>query len=130
MIQRKQTIFFAITAMTLLAGLVIPIFQDGQNDFIGLSKLGIAIPLITAALLAFVSILLYQTRPKQLFFGKINLAVILLAMGAIVFYEMSDRVFSFVYGILAPPIGLLFNFLGIQGVKSDEKLIRDMDRLR
>lgn len=130
MIQRKQTIFFAITAVLLLAGLVLPVFQNGENNFIGLSKLGIVIPLITASMLALVSILMFRTRPKQLLFGKINQVVILLALGVIVFYEMSDSVFSFVYGIIAPAIGFFANLFGIQGVKSDEKLIRDMDRLR
>ena len=130
MIQRKQTLFFLLAGLLALSCLFLPLFQSGEVLLNGLSQPVLMVLSILSLLLAIVAIFLYTDRVKQILIGRVNLVMLLGLMGAIFYYEYGDGVISFVMGICSPVIAIFSNILGIRGVQSDQKLIRDMDRLR
>ena len=93
--------------------------------------------ILISGLIAFVCIFFFKSRKWQMILALINFLFLFALL--YIMYAYSFKIEYFVAGTasikltpwaLLPLSLLLFNFLGYQGVRSDEKLIRSVDRLR
>ncbi|MBK8443980.1 MAG: DUF4293 domain-containing protein [Sphingobacteriales bacterium] len=130
MLQRIQTVYFFLAG---LCGLLFQYFPTVEINDIAQKPAFNPIMAGIGALISiacFLIIFLFKKRPLQATLALINGIAII---GLIVFVgmtEYSDGDFIPQLGALFPPLMFLFNSLGIRGVRSDEKLVRSMDRLR
>lgn len=151
MVQRIQTIYLFLTALCMSLAIFLPFssYLVGESTlvfnsfgFILANKQVAFMPLypilISSALFALVSIFLYKARNRQLMINKINYLLILLVI-VLMFIDfgsldsaLGDNQTKVSYGIgmFLPIAALVFNFLANRGIKSDEKLIKSLDRLR
>lgn len=126
MIQRIQSIYlFAGAIWTFLCALV------GFNSFfVGLTAL-----LIISSALAIYTIFKYNDRKKQIKLCNINLLLLILwyAIESILPY-VCDKYASaegqFSWECFLPFLSMVMYVMARRGIKADEKLIRDADRIR
>lgn len=135
MIQRIQSVYLLLAALINIGLYFTPIYHQAWADpdiWIGY---GLAISLLIAALLSLFSIFRYNNRPDQKSWVKRSMLfqLIALAFAAGVLVSMGgwgrflwDEGLS-TLGIL---LGLLFQYLALRGIESDEELVRSMDRIR
>jgi hypothetical protein len=137
MIQRIQTIYLFLVVTASISYVFMPLGNIALNEtaqvwIIKQSMPNLIVTILVAAI-AFISIFLYNNRKNQL---KVVLANILLSVGLIglFFFELTQHIgisnYSFRFGAILPIFILLFNVLAYGSIKSDEKLVRSMDRLR
>ena len=139
MLQRIQTIWLLVAGICALLTIQFP-YYSGINDpavAVPYQQLngksgGILILLvsITIAVLAFVAIGLYKNRKLQL-----RLCVIALLSEAVLIFLYYKKAANFTQGTLSLTAILhmcilLFIVLAAKSINSDEKLIKDSDRLR
>ena len=137
MIQRIQSVWLLIAGVLALLTLILPTYSGGvanTNTYQELTarNAGFFILFITVliAVLAFVAIGMFKNRSMQL-----KLCIVGIVAEALVFFLYYQKSTAFAQGtyalgaILHPIIILLFVLAG-KGINSDEKLIRDSDRLR
>ncbi len=130
MIQRIQSIYLAIAAVLCLVYLFTPSIE--VNDLINAAQnypilMGLT---VVSAIISLADIFLFRNRPLQMNVGRLNLLLILGLIGYAVFMELSDGDFTPVVGAFIPLGFLLLNLLAVRAINSDEKLVRDSDRLR
>ena len=131
MIQRKQTLWLLLAAISVLLIFYFPFGITAKT----LGMLG-----ILACILSIITIFLFKNRPLQI---KLIWATILETIGILVlqFYIANNSVEgnklvvgilgSNIYlGIFVPLLTLFFLILAVMGIRQDEKLVRDTDRLR
>ncbi|HNM32075.1 MAG TPA: DUF4293 domain-containing protein [Chitinophagales bacterium] len=138
MIQRIQTIYLLLVAIACTSFIFIP-FGELKNATSALSVLMVKnyptdmIGTIVIALIAVVSIFLYGNRKQQMKIVLLNCVLSVVFIGWIA-YGIVQHVgwsnYGFKIGVLLPVFILLFNLLAYGSIKSDEKLVRSMDRLR
>lgn len=91
---------------------------------------------ILSAVIAFISIFMFKNRKRQMTFCKINalcIVVFYLTVGVYVYSAQTKYNFVFEaaqFGLAFPLIALILNFLAFFKIKSDEKLVRSLDRIR
>ena len=136
MIQRIQTVYLFFAAVAAIAFLFIPF---GTIEFAGSTTLlkGNMNPVFDIIVgviitLSIVAIFLYKNRKTQALIVLLNM---LIAIGFIGFeaygaYTHQKDNFHFSIGFILPLFVLIFNFLAYKGIKSDDKLVKSMDRLR
>lgn len=137
MIQRIQTIWLLLAGIAALLTIQFS-FYSGINDplvtYHELSGKSAGIPIllvtITVAVLAFVAIGLYKNRQTQL-----RLCLVGILTEAILIFLYYKKVSVFTQGTYALTsilhmCVLLFFVLAARGIKVDDKLIKDSDRLR
>lgn len=150
MIQRIQSIYLFLVAVCSLLTLVFSFssYNVGESilvfDAFGFELAGkqqgfmpLYPILISSTLFALVSLFLFKARKRQLMINKINYLLILLVI-ILMFIDLntfkalidSETVVSYGVGMFLPIAALVFNFLANRGIKSDEKLIQSLDRLR
>ena len=139
MIQRIQTIYlllatFASIVMGLAPlGTIINKETMDQSLFGGQQALPILILGILSGCIAFGSIFLFNNRKLQLNIVRSNAVLIGIFMAVCIYYLVFNSVTKIDLprpGIVFPLFALVFNILGMKGIKADEKLIKSMDRLR
>jgi glucan phosphoethanolaminetransferase (alkaline phosphatase superfamily) len=87
-------------------------------------------------ILALASLLFFKNRKLQAKLTAVNFLFILGLIVMMYYYSMNMNYFNekFTGGLTflssIPLAFLVFNFLGLKGIRNDEKLIRSMDRLR
>jgi hypothetical protein len=150
MIQRIQTIYMLLTALCMSLAILLPFstYLVGENTLV-FNSFGFTLAnkqiafmplypiLISSALFALVSVFLYKARIRQLMINKINYLLILLVI-VLMFIDFGSldtalgktQAMSYGIGMFLPVAALVFNFLANRGIKSDEKLIKSLDRLR
>ncbi len=150
MIQRKQTLWLLLAAISVL---LIFYFPFGINSKTVVDSTSVTeIPLsasanqplgmlgILACILSIITIFLFKNRPLQI---KLIWATILETIGILVlqFYIANNSVegnklvvgilgANIYLGIFVPLLTLFFLILAVMGIRQDEKLVRDTDRLR
>jgi Na+/H+ antiporter NhaD/arsenite permease-like protein len=137
MLQRIQTIWLLLAGIAALLTIQFP-YYSGINDpavsYQELSGKSAGIPIllvtITIAVLAFVAIGLFKNRKTQL-----RLCVVALVGEALLIFLYFKKAQQFTQGTLSLTailhmLILLFIVLAAKGINSDEKLIKDSDRLR
>lgn len=150
MIQRKQSLFLLLSALSLMLTFFVPYGTKTnvdaltgiatETDLIASSNYLLLSLILIAALFNFVIIFQYQKRTSQM---RLCLLAVVLNLSLIVFQWMdASRVEAghrFVagilgskayFGILVPLVAVTFLLLAYNGIRQDEKLVRDADRLR
>lgn len=138
MIQRIQTIYLLLVAIACATFIFIP-FGELKNAEPALSQLTAKnfptdmIGAIVIAFIAVVAIFLYGNRKQQMKIVLVNCVLSVafigwMAYGIVQHVGLSN--YGFKIGALLPVFILLFNLLAYGSIKSDEKLVRSMDRLR
>ena len=150
MIQRKQTLWLLLAAISVLLIFYFPFGITAKTVVDSTTSAEIPLsasanqPLgmlgILACILSIITIFLFKNRPLQI---KLIWATILETIGILVlqFYIANNSVEgnklvvgilgSNIYlGIFVPLLTLFFLILAVMGIRQDEKLVRDTDRLR
>jgi hypothetical protein len=150
MIQRKQTIWLFIASLIILLTLFIPygihIESPSASNAITETDLNakttviMLVLTIASALFSFFTIFLFNNRKLQM---KLCWVAVLLDLSVLGYQwfnasqtDMGNKLVvgilgSKIYlGVLVPILSVFFIMLGYTGIKKDEKLIRDSDRLR
>jgi hypothetical protein len=145
MLQRIQSVFYFLTAITFAAlfklpfatsDAPIPQYMDDQvynvQDHIVLLGLSGA-----AVIIGILAIFLYKNRVLQLRFGYllITLAILIPLVAFLLLYTEKTALNSSVtindnLGLYIPIVAIIFAFLANRFVKKDDKLVKSMDRLR
>lgn len=156
MIQRKQTIFLLLAAISLSTLFFFPLAKfigdldslelyiykvqslvpDHVPSFPAILPLIMAFMAVLMFLIAVASIFMYKNRKMQMFLVKSGIIVNIVLIAAFFFYYVKElematgALVSYEVGtyiLLAP---FVFFTLAYRGIVSDEKLIRSADRLR
>ena len=149
MLQRKQTLFF-IVAILLLAFTMFSFFIRNENLVFNSFNLKIynngveqkflafpiAIYLIINILIDFFTIFIYKRRFAQIRFTVFSIIISIGFYGLLLFYHYwikknTTIEFSmYNYTLISPLLAAVFEFLALNGIRSDEKLIRESNRIR
>lgn len=151
MIQRIQSIWFLLTAITILCLLFVPVFTvvdkkvgyvlygTGLKEFVnGAETSTINIPLlisvVLAGLVSLINIFNFKNRTLQKRIASLN---ILLILGLSFWLSHLGKNMpggldnaEIGAGLFLPVVAIIFTLLAIRGIKNDERLIRSADRLR
>ncbi len=148
MIQRIQSIWLLLAAITILCLLFIPIIGVGSNAGYytlygtGLKATGtdgsptnipLLISTLFAGLISLVNIFNFRNRKLQIRIALLNI-VLILALSAW-FFQIINGIsgktqIDLEPGVYLSLLAIIFTLLAIRGIKKDEKLIRSADRLR
>jgi uncharacterized protein DUF4293 len=134
MIQRIQTIWLLLAAIAASATLKLPYYTGilGAKPAQIVATDGLIITLVTAAIVftALIAIFLFNTRKLQLRFCLLG---ILLEIGLLYLYYRRTSVYlsgQYTIWSIFHLLVLFFFFLASRGIRKDEKLIKESDRLR
>jgi hypothetical protein len=138
MIQRIQTVYLLLVVIACIAFIFVP-FGLARNPDATLETLVIkqVMPLMIATIIiaavGFASIFLFNNRKNQMKVVLINIVLSVVLIGLFIF-ELTQHIeiqhYIFKIGAILPVFILLFNMLAYGSIKSDEALVRSMDRLR
>lgn len=136
MLQRIQTIWLLLAAVVSFAGLKFP-FYSGTNKvgipsslLNGMSPIYLLMITVAVAVIALVTIFLYKNRKLQIRLCLIN---IILQVGLLYAYYHESQFFTsgtFALTAVLQPLVLIFLFLAVSGIRRDNKIIADSNRLR
>ncbi|SHK13629.1 DUF4293 domain-containing protein [Hymenobacter psychrotolerans] len=158
MIQRIQSVFLLLLALSMLAVLFLPLWhkadpttgQELTMTALGFSynKAGagltppgnvwlIALFAGASAAVALFEIFQFRNRFTQLRLGMLNLLLILCTLGAgFYFSTLGEQALNlkmlgtYQAGFYLPTLALMLNLLANRFIRRDERLVRSMDRLR
>jgi len=149
MIQRKQTAFLAIAAISLLLLFLFPVYgfeKDGQQIMLFIYGIGalspdfialIALNVLSIFLLVLI-IFLYKKRTLQMKLCKLATLLIAGLIVAIFYFAEDAKSFPELAGytseirpaMVSPLAALVLVILANRFIKKDEDLVRSADRLR
>jgi uncharacterized membrane protein len=143
MIQRIQTVYLLLVAGLFIALFFLPLVAFIQSDFdiiITITNQNPVLVLIAGLITGGSTgiIFLYKNRKRQ---KKYCWILALFIMGFIALFgyylwsyiqktELSSATIKLYAGTIFPFIALVLNFLAINRISADEKLIRSLDRIR
>lgn len=151
MIQRVQSLYLLLVAVLMAVTFFSPLLGLKSTDLSTLvmysegifsaEKLikptwGVISIAGMGALVAFINIFLFKKRKLQIKVGFITSFLIVFFYITLFtyFYVYTNQngleLNSAYYGVILPVIALILNFLAIRKIKSDEKLVRSLDRIR
>ncbi len=159
MIQRIQTIFLFLVAVSMLLVTYFPIWTQvnadqsqsmtlsawylthlevGADDPISTTNtFYIGILAIAAAFIALYSLSQFKKRTKQMFLNMINSLVMVVTLGIIVYLTYSANTEfnpqasgAFMVGFYAIILAMVFNIVANRFIRKDEMLIKSVDRIR
>lgn len=151
MIQRVQSLYLLLVAVLMAVTFFSPLLGLKSTDLSTLvmysegifsaEKLikptwGVISIAGMSALVAFINIFLFKKRKLQIKVGFITSFLIVFFYITLFtyFYVYTNQngleLNSAYYGVILPVIALILNFLAIRKIKSDEKLVRSLDRIR
>ena len=135
MLQRIQSIWLFLAALCAFASLKLPIYTGTDTALQNIRVEGtITVPIMMATIaigvIALINIFLYSNRMLQF---RLCLLGILLEAGLLFMYikyinQMADGTYALT-SILQAGV-LFFLFAAVKGVRKDEKLIKESNRLR
>lgn len=136
MIQRIQSIWLFLAALTMFTLFYFPIYSFPSNEILtmklGNDYLGILLAGISIALSLFI-LFSFKNRKRQLSLLWLNILAAVALLGWL-FFEINqqpkDLDGRFSIGAFIPLIVILFLFLARAGISKDEKLIKSLNRLR
>ena len=149
MIQRKQSLYLLMAVILLIFNLFNPFIKtelvyfdafkltySGADTMLNISTYPLGIYLIIVILLHLFTIFLFKNRRIQMRFTILSLLLALGFYGLLLFYHFMSKgniplnfnMYSF--GLVSPLLAAIFDFMAYGGIKRDEKLIRDAERLR
>jgi hypothetical protein len=136
MIQRIQSVWLLLASICAFLTLKLPFYAKpilpGNTYFElkGTESYLLMILTIALGVIAFINIFLYKNRVVQLRFSVLGIIIdlIIVALYLQTIKDFTTGTFSF-YWILHPVI-LVTLFLAARGIRKDQKMIKDSDRLR
>ena len=131
MIQRIQSIYLLIISLiSILSYLIFPKLNYTFSDLSFMNYLVVPY-LCLSFFVSFFNIFLFKNRGLQLNINKIHLLIHLLVLIIFSFIIYQKKInYSDIQWIITPISSVIFLFLANKGIKSDEDLIRSVDRLR
>lgn len=152
MIQRIQTLYFALSVVALIVMMFFPValFADAQREVwfylhhivIKTAQQTTSVPIyvlmpviVVVMLIALVSIFLFKHRKLQLRMAIYNMIMLVFLnifclYNIIMLAEKNHLDYRIKLSALLPLISLIFTFLAWWNVRKDEKLVQSVDRLR
>ena len=141
MIQRRQTIWLLLAAITAFSYTQVPLFAGTLPDataknFIATENLLLFALAVLIGLMAAAAIFLYKNRPMQIklaMFGLLgSIALIALEVWLLDKFKLDNAVTtgSYAWGSLLPILMIVFFIMAWSGIRKDQKLIKSLDRLR
>ncbi len=140
MLQRIQTIWLLLASACVFAGLNFPFYSgihtSGEQQYALKGTENIFFVLLTTGigLLAFIAVFMYKNRQMQL---KLSIAAILLQAGLLyMYYHYTKTIFltstynTYALWAVFQPAALIFLLLAIAGIRRDNKIIKESNRLR
>lgn len=138
MLQRIQSIWLFLAALASFAGIALPFYA-----YIGTNPVGIPSPAlhavdVTVLLIASVivgtitllTIFLFRNRPLQL---KLSLVALVVQCILLYLYYFESRKYqpgTYTLWSILQPLIIIFIVLAILGIRRDEKIIKESNRLR
>jgi hypothetical protein len=141
MIQRIQTLWLLLCALCASLAFILP-FGTSFVSEIGTERVDgeamnalknqiVTVPVIMIIINCLVAIFLYKKRPIQILLAVIAIFLIITCIGLMVYLAMFEtNGASLSYGIVAPVLALIFGLFALKGIRKDEKLVKNLDRLR
>ncbi len=150
MIQRIQSLYLLISSILMLGVLYLPL---ASADLFKVTAFGVvstggelmqdastyyfALPLVITLLITAASIFLFQNRKRQMAVIRLTFiffAFTFLLLGLCIkdvqnLLKQGDE-FSFDFAFYLPFVSFILNFLALQAVRKDERLVRSIDRIR
>ena len=135
MIQRIQTVFLALAAISNIGVYFTPIYTRAMEDPQQWIGFGLAISLVVAAIVSLYSIFLFSNRKSQIAWVKRAAFVQIISLGFSigVFFSLGGigtYLWDEAIGTGLIVLGFIFQFLALRFINKDEKLVRSMDRIR
>ncbi len=137
MIQRIQTVYLFLAALSAVLFIVIPFGQIKRDTGVETWHIYQVVPImitaIITALSSLVTIFLFGNRKLQLKIALLDIFFGIVLLGLFIFgVTQHIGIENYIFGIGAvfPLLVLLFLFLARMAINKDEKLVRSMDRLR
>lgn len=148
MIQRIQSIWLLLAAITILCLLIVPtvniIALNGEYNLYGTglksvkdanqsSNLLLMISTILAGLISIVNIFNFRNRTLQKRVISLNVLLILglsFWLSGLVKTVTDIKEINIEAGMFLPIVAIIFSLLALRGIKKDENLIKSADRLR
>lgn len=137
MLQRVQTIWLFIAAVCAFASLKFSFFtgiklmpEVTYHDLNGTSSLFLMVVTIAIGVVAIINIFLYTNRKLQ--FRLCLLGIILEACLIFIYYKMASKYSEGTYSLSAALqiFVIMFFALAAKGIKNDDKIVRESNRLR
>ena len=137
MLQRVQTIWLFLAAICAFASLKFPFFtgmkslpETGYQDLNGFSSLYLVVVTIAIGVIALINIFLYTNRKLQ--FRLCILGMILEACLIFIYYKMVSKYSEGAYSLSAALQIFVFLFFALasKGIKNDDKIVKESNRLR
>lgn len=135
MIQRPQTLFLVLSAISSFLVYFTPVYGKAMQDPQKWIGYGLAIGLALALILSIISIFKYSDRKDQIKWVKISMLFqlagigfavgVLFSLGGIGTYLWDEAI-----GAGLCILGLLFQGLANRSIKKDLELVRSIDRIR
>ncbi|MBS1497393.1 MAG: DUF4293 domain-containing protein [Bacteroidetes bacterium] len=136
MIQRIQSVWLLLTSVCVFAGLKLPFYSGTNKEGVpssllnGMSPIYLLLLTVAISVISLVTIFLYKNRNLQL---RLCLITILLQVGLIYLYYHQSTFYTggtFALTAILQPAALLFLFFAVTGIRKDNKMVKDSDRLR
>jgi len=136
MIQRIQSIWLLLAAAASAASLKLPFFYGTKNvleteyPLTGTENFSLIALTISIIVLSLVAIFLYKNRRLQL---RLGLLALLFELLLLFLYFQESNIFlkgTMALTSLLQIFVLLFLFLAARGIRADEKIISDSEKLR
>jgi hypothetical protein len=143
MIQRIQTVWLLLASIAIFASLKIPFYAgnisttavDGTivktwTELNGMSNMIANILTISTGVIALISIFLFNNRKLQLRFVVVSIFLEIILMFN---YESNIKKFvegQYSIGAFLPLLAVLLFFLAARGIRKDNKIIAESNRLR
>ena len=131
MIQRIQSFYLLIVSLiSILSYFLFPRLNFTFND-LSIMNYCVIPYLCLVFFVSFFNIFLFKNRKLQLILNKIHLLIHLLILVVFFYCFYIKKInYSDIQWILTPIFSGIFLLLANKGIKSDENLIRSIDRLR
>lgn len=136
MLQRIQSVWLLLAAVCSFASLKFP-FYSGTNaegipsdTLIGTDTLLLIIITLSVAIISLITIFLYNNRGLQMKLAA--LAMLLEGLLLYLYYQETTHYLAGTYALtsILQPAVLLFLFMAIGGIRKDNKIIKESNRLR
>lgn len=141
MIQRIQTVWLLLAALTASIAFFVPFAIEFISEMdttevagTGMNAVNNILVLILIAdiiLCALIAIFTFKNRKVQKAFCVIIILLSIVCAGFMVYtaeFETTNRTIRL--GVIAPVLSFIFGFFALSGVRKDDKLVKNLDRLR
>lgn len=136
MLQRIQSIWLLLASVFVFAGLKFPFYSGTNKDNIpssflnGMTPLYLLLLTVAISVIALITIFLYKNRTLQL---RLCLLDIILQVALIYLYYHQSTFFTsgtFALTAILQPAALVFLVFAVAGIRKDNKIIKESNRLR